>query len=173
MVEKLAARLGIADWQAALTPDRKYAFLAERAARGEKLLMVGDGLNDAPALAAAYVSISPSSGADIAQAAADVVFQGNSLGAVIETLGAARRSRRIVAENLGFALAYNLLAVPLAMAGLVTPLLAAVAMSASSIVVVVNALRLEGGARDERAPAFSFRSRSRSGSAASPPFSGP
>ncbi len=146
-VAAIAAALGIADWQAALTPDRKYAALAERAARGEKLLMVGDGLNDAPALAAAYVSISPASGADVSQAAADIVFQGNSLGAVTEALDASRRSRRIVAENLGFAIAYNALAVPLAMAGLVTPLLAAVAMSASSIVVVANALRLDGGRR--------------------------
>ena len=147
VVEALAASLGIADWQAALTPDRKYALLAERTARGEKVLMVGDGLNDAPALAAATVSISPASGADVSQAAADVVFQGSSLAAVTEILAAARRSGRIVAENLGFALLYNLLAVPLAMAGLVTPLLAAVAMSASSIVVVANALRLEGGWR--------------------------
>jgi Cu2+-exporting ATPase len=142
VVSALAASLGIADWLAGLTPDQKYIVLEERAARGEKILMVGDGLNDAPALAAAHVSMSPASGADVSQAAADIVFQGQSLAAVTETLDAARQSARIVRENIGFAIAYNAVAVPLAMAGYVTPLLAAVAMSTSSIIVVVNALRL-------------------------------
>lgn len=143
-VAMIASSLGIDDWQAGLTPDRKCAVLAERASGGEKVLMIGDGLNDAPALAAAYVSMSPASGADVSQAAADIVFQGNSLSAVTETIDAARRSSVIVRENIGFAIAYNILAVPLAMAGEVTPLIAAVAMSASSIIVVANALRLHG-----------------------------
>jgi Cu2+-exporting ATPase len=141
VVSALARELGI-EWQASLAPQAKYAALRSYAARGEKLLMVGDGLNDAPALAAAYVSMSPASGADVSQAAADVVFQGSSLAAVTDVLAAARGSARIVRENIGFAILYNALAVPLAMAGMITPLIAAVAMSASSIIVVGNALRL-------------------------------
>ena len=141
VVSALASELGI-EWQASLAPQEKYAALQSYAARGEKLLMVGDGLNDAPALAAAYVSMSPASGADVSQAAADVVFQGRSLAAVTETLAAARASAKVVHQNIGFAILYNALAVPLAMAGLITPLIAAVAMSASSILVVGNALRL-------------------------------
>jgi len=143
-VESLARTLGITQWHAALTPDRKCALLAEEAARDAKVLMVGDGLNDAPALAAAYVSISPATGADISQTAADIVFQGRSLAAVTETLAAARASAQRVRENIGFAIAYNLLAVPLAMIGIVTPLIAAIAMSGSSLAVVGNALRLFG-----------------------------
>jgi Cu2+-exporting ATPase len=140
-VAAMAARLGIADWQAGLTPNMKCKILGEQAARGEKVLMVGDGLNDAPALAAAYVSMSPATGADVSQTAADVVFQGRALGAVTATLAAATRSTGRVRQNIALAVVYNALAVPLAMAGQVTPLFAAVAMSASSLIVVGNALR--------------------------------
>jgi P-type Cu2+ transporter len=103
---------------------------------------VGDGLNDAPALAAAFVSMSPASAADVSQTAADVVFQGRSLRAVSETLAVARRSQALVRENIALAVAYNALAVPLAMLGLVTPPLAALAMASSSLIVLGNALRL-------------------------------
>ncbi|MBV8651129.1 MAG: HAD-IC family P-type ATPase, partial [Alphaproteobacteria bacterium] len=143
-VVALASALGISEWQAGLRPEAKVAALAALAAEGRKVLMVGDGLNDAPGLAAAYVSMAPASAADVSQTAADIVFQGQSLGAITETLAVARRSASLIRENLGFALAYNALAVPLAMLGLVTPLLAAAAMSASSLIVVGNALRLAG-----------------------------
>jgi P-type Cu2+ transporter len=137
-----AAALGIADWRAGLKPGEKAAILADLEARGRKTLMVGDGLNDAPALAEACCSISPATAADVSQTAADIVFQGSSLSAVTEVLGVARQSLRLVRQNIGFALFYNAFAVPLAMLGLVTPPVAALAMSSSSLIVVGNALRL-------------------------------
>ncbi|ABS63145.1 heavy metal translocating P-type ATPase [Parvibaculum lavamentivorans DS-1] len=148
-VRKLADELGIKEWRAAARPDAKIARLEELAALGRKVAMIGDGLNDAPALRAAHVSISPSDAADVSQTAADFIFQGARLSPVIEAVDVARQARRLVFENFGLALAYNAVAVPLAVAGFVTPLVAAVAMSSSSITVTLNSLRLNFGGRKE------------------------
>jgi P-type Cu2+ transporter len=134
--------LGVEACSAQLMPTQKITRLRELSSAGRKVLMVGDGLNDAPALAAAHASLSPASAADISQTAADAVFQGDALSPVLETLAVARTARRMALQNFAIALGYNLLFVPLAMAGRVTPLLAAIAMSCSSLVVTANALRL-------------------------------
>jgi Cu2+-exporting ATPase len=142
-VAALARELGIARAHAGLTPAGKCRLLADLRAGGERVLMVGDGLNDGPALAAATVSASPASATDLAQTVADVVFQGRSLTVVADLLALARRARAVMRQNLLLALGYNLVMVPLAMAGAITPWLAAAAMSASSLVVVLNSLRLQ------------------------------
>jgi Cu2+-exporting ATPase len=137
----VASALGIADWRGALTPAEKIAAIEQLKARGHRVLMVGDGLNDAPALAAAHVSLSPISAADLTQAQADAVFLGEKLAPVRDAVAAARRARRLMHQNLWLAVIYNVIAVPVAIAGLVTPLIAAAAMSGSSILVTLNALR--------------------------------
>lgn len=137
--------LGVDQWRAGCTPQAKTARLNELERQGRRVLMVGDGLNDAPALAAAHVSLSPASAADISRTAADVVFQGNLLAPVVEILDVARGAARLVRQNIGLALVYNLVAVPLAVLGYVTPLVAAIAMSSSSVLVIANALRLGRG----------------------------
>lgn len=137
-----AAAAGIATWRAGIRPDGKIARVEALNSGGRKVLMIGDGLNDAPALAAGHASLSPSSAADISQTAADAIFQGERLAPVIETIAVARRARAMSLQNFAIALGYNAFFVPLAMAGFVTPLIAALAMSASSIAVTGNALRL-------------------------------
>ncbi len=152
-VREAARALGIATYAAGLKPQEKIAALEALKARGHLALMVGDGLNDAPALAAAHVSLSPIEATHVAQAAADAVFIGEKLQPVCQALALGRKAHRLMLENLWLAVIYNLIAVPVAIAGLVTPLIAALAMSGSSILVTLNALRAGGSnaARPRRA----------------------
>jgi P-type Cu2+ transporter len=140
-VAPIATALGIGEYRAGLRPDEKIRVLDELAAQGRKVLMVGDGLNDAPALAKAHVSMSPISATHLAQAAADIVFLGDSISPVAIGIRIARKARALMLQNLWFAVLYNMVAVPVAIAGLATPLVAAAAMSGSSLVVTLNALR--------------------------------
>jgi P-type Cu2+ transporter len=140
-VAPIADVLGVSSWQAGLKPAGKIAFIARMKEQGRRVLMVGDGLNDAPALAAAHASISPISAADVTQAQADAIFMGDRLAPVRDAVTITRKARHLMRQNLLLAVAYNAIAVPIAMAGLVTPLIAAAAMSGSSILVTLNALR--------------------------------
>jgi Cu2+-exporting ATPase len=142
-VADMAARLGIADWTAGALPAEKAARVAELTAQGHHVLMVGDGLNDTAALAAAHVSISPASALDAARTASDIVLLGTDIAPVADALRIAAQARRRIKENFAISFAYNIVAVPLALVGLATPLAAALAMSLSSITVSLNALRLK------------------------------
>ena len=141
-VEHLAAQLGITDFDFECTPQRKLEIIEAAQREGERVLMVGDGINDAPVLAGADTSIAPAQGALLAQTTADVIMLGDSLDPVVTALRMSSRTMRIVRQNLAWAIVYNALALPLAAAGLVPPWLAAIGMSASSLIVVLNALRL-------------------------------
>jgi len=138
----IARELGIDRWQASARPEDKLAHLAALRARGRFVAMVGDGVNDAPILAGADVAVAVGNGAALAQAASGILLPGGRLDAIVEARDIARRMLRILGQNLNWALAYNLSVVPLAAAGFVPPWLAALGMSASSIVVILNSLRI-------------------------------
>ncbi len=141
-VKALASRLGIKDWVAEALPEDKVARIEALEKSGKRVLMVGDGLNDTGALSAAHVSISPATALDAARVASDIVLLGGDLTPIGQACDTARSATRRIRENFRIATVYNILAVPLAVAGLATPLIAALAMSASSITVSLNALRL-------------------------------
>jgi Cu2+-exporting ATPase len=140
-VAEVAARLGIGLAESEATPQRKIDYVKALQAKGARVAMVGDGVNDAPVLAQADVSIAMGGGADLAQLHADAVLLSNRLDDLSAAARIARRARSIVRQNLAWALAYNVIAIPVALAGGVTPLAAGAAMAASSLVVVGNALR--------------------------------
>jgi Cu2+-exporting ATPase len=142
IVSAVAATLGGIPARASLTPLEKCTRLNELKASGAEVLMVGDGLNDAPSLASAMISMSPTSAMDITQNAADIVFQGEKLSPILTAWKVAKFSQVLVKENFILALGYNLIAIPLAVAGMVTPMIAAIAMSSSSLLVIANAMRL-------------------------------
>ncbi|HEX2334693.1 MAG TPA: heavy metal translocating P-type ATPase, partial [Burkholderiales bacterium] len=160
VVGALGRELGIEHCTGAMTPEDKYRYLERLQREGRVVAMVGDGLNDAPVLARADVSFAMGSGADAAQLRADVVVMGDSLESISRTFQVARRAMRLVRQNIAWAIAYNAIALPLAAAGLIGPWEAALAMGASSLTVLVNALRPLGAEPQWKASTSSFRSRS-------------
>ncbi len=141
-VRHVAEELNIEMWQSGLKPNEKTEKITALQAQGRHVLMVGDGLNDAPALAAASVSMSPASGVDITQNSADIVFQSESLFPVVQAWRMGKFSTKLVKQNFALAVLYNVIAIPVALAGWVTPLVAAVAMSSSSLIVIANSFRI-------------------------------
>lgn len=142
VAQSVAASLGIETAVAEVSPIDKNTYIKGLAEAGKIVLMVGDGLNDAPALAQAHVSMSPSSAIDITQNTADIVYQGELLEPVFGTFKTAKKSTKLVLQNFSLAVAYNIVAIPMAVMGYVTPLIAAIAMSGSSLIVILNAFRL-------------------------------
>ena len=141
-VEVVAGRLGIDDWAARQTPEMKLAKLEQRRALGQHILMVGDGVNDAPVLAAADVSMTVKGGAELANSTADMILTGESLSLVLQARQIARRTRHLIRQNLTWAILYNASVMPLAVSGMLRPWMAALGMSLSSLLVVANAARL-------------------------------
>ena len=143
-VAEVASQLGVTDVHGGQSPEEKSAFIADLQARGALVAMVGDGVNDAPVLAQAQVSVAVGSATDLACKQADIIMLSEDLGHLALGVKLARRTLRIVRQNLAWAFAYNLLAIPLAMVGVISPWMAGIGMSASSLLVVLNALRLQG-----------------------------
>jgi Cu2+-exporting ATPase len=140
-VAAVAAQAGIEHWTAQAVPEAKAARIEALRAEGRRPLMVGDGINDAAALALAHVSACPGDGTDLAQTAADLVLRADGLSALPAAIRVARRAQRLARQNIAFSLAYNVVAVPLAISGVVTPLIAALVMASSSLIVIGNSLR--------------------------------
>jgi Cu2+-exporting ATPase len=141
-VAAMAKQAGVENWHGACLPEDKLRHVKALQAEGAVVAVIGDGINDGPVLAAAQLSIAMSGGADLAKVQADCVLLGDRLAAVTEGAGVARCALRVIRQNLAWSVAYNLIAIPLAALGWVTPWLAGVGMAASSLVVVLNALRL-------------------------------
>jgi Cu2+-exporting ATPase len=144
-VARVAADLGIDQATGAMTPEGKHEAIRRLQEAGQLVAMVGDGVNDAPVLAQAHVSVAMGGGTDLARSQGDVVLLSNDLGQLAVGVALARRTLAVIRQNLAWAFAYNLLAIPLAMAGWITPWMAGIGMSASSLLVVLNALRLQRG----------------------------
>ncbi|MNR00754.1 putative copper-exporting P-type ATPase V [compost metagenome] len=142
MVAGISRELGIKDARGGLTPDAKLDVLRRLHQQGHKVLMLGDGVNDVPVLAGADISIAMGSATDLAKTSADAVLLSNRLDSLVQAFALARRTRRIIVENLTWATLYNGLVLPFAALGWITPLWAAFGMSVSSLLVVINALRL-------------------------------
>ena len=138
----MADRLGVANFEAGMSPEEKHTFVAEKARAGERVCMIGDGINDTIALTAAHASIAPGSALDAARNAADVVMLGETLDDVPDLFRTARKAARLSVQNFGIAFTYNAIAIPLAIMGYASPIAAALAMSGSSICVILNALRV-------------------------------
>jgi Cu2+-exporting ATPase len=142
IVQNTAQALGIETFGAEYSPTDKALYIQNLKRLGQNILMIGDGLNDAPSLAGSNISMSPATALDIVQNTADIVFQGNKLYPIIVSYNIAKKTHRLVKENFALALIYNLVAIPLAVMGYVTPLVAALAMSSSSLIVIANSFRL-------------------------------
>ena len=147
-VSEVASQLKVSDWHAAMSPAGKLDFIRQLQADGQSVVMVGDGINDAPVLAAADASIALDAGTALARASADAIALGKRLGTIVEAVGVARATRRIIRQNITWAIIYNLTAVPLAVSGILAPWMAAIGMSLSSLIVVLNALRLHRVRKD-------------------------
>jgi Cu2+-exporting ATPase len=157
----VAQALGIDEWRAGFSPGDKAAYVRALQDRGATVAAVGDGVNDAPVMAQAHVSIAMGGGTDLAQSHADVILAAGRVGAITELFEAAVRSRRVIRQNLTWAVVYNAVALPLAVFGLASPLLAAIGMSASSVMVVLNGLRAAHPAAAQPMPRVLTHSRSR------------
>lgn len=147
VVSRVAAELGIRTFEAAVTPEEKAAWVTEQQAHGKRVLMVGDGVNDAPALASASVSAVPAGSTDLALEHADLILEGGAITLLPEAYALSRKTMAVIRQNLLWACVYNMIGIPLAMLGLLTPVYAAAAMTASSLMVSLNSLRLLKGGR--------------------------
>jgi Cu2+-exporting ATPase len=142
VVDRVADELGITERIAEASPEEKARYVEALAAHGAVVAMIGDGINDAPVLARAQVSIALASGAALAQSQADLVVANPSLLVIVDAIALARKTRRVIRQNIAWSIGYNALTLPLALGGFLTPWLASIGMSLSSLLVVANALRL-------------------------------